>query len=56
MKKNNLSLFVRIDYKEISLDEENYFIKLHNFIKHCLQLYGESYLNTWKFMFYESYH
>ena len=56
MKKNNLSLFVRIDYKEISIDEDTYFKKLHNFLKHCLQVYGDSYLNTWNFMFYESYY
>ncbi len=56
MKKNNLALFVRIDYKEISMDEDNYFKKLQNFLKHCLQVYGESYLNTWNFMFYESYY
>ena len=56
MKKNNLAFFVRIDYKEISMDEDKYFKKLQNFLKHCLQVYGESYLNTWNFMFYESYY
>ncbi|ETI69621.1 helix-turn-helix domain-containing protein [Neobacillus vireti] len=56
MKKNDLSLFVRVDYKEISIDEEQYFSKLTKFLKHCLQVYGENYLNTWHFMFNEPYY
>ena len=55
MKKNNLSLFTRMDYKDISKDEEQYFHRLTKFLKHCLQVYGESYLNTWHFLFYEPY-
>ncbi len=31
IKKNDLSLFVRIDYQEITIDEENYFKKLYAF-------------------------
>ncbi|RHW35013.1 helix-turn-helix domain-containing protein [Lysinibacillus yapensis] len=54
--KNNLSLFVRIDYQEISANEENYFKKLQGFLKHCVQLYGSSYLSTWHFLFYEPYY
>jgi beta-xylosidase/AraC-like DNA-binding protein len=56
MQKNNLSLFIRADYKEISKDEEHYFYKLTKFLKHCLQVYGENYLNTWHFLFYEPYY
>lgn len=53
LKKNDLSLFVRIDYQEITENEEVYFEKLFRFIKHCLQNYGSSYLSNWHFLFYE---
>ncbi|SOC43538.1 helix-turn-helix domain-containing protein [Ureibacillus acetophenoni] len=56
LKKNDLSLFIRIDYQEITADEDNNFKKLAAFIKHCLQVYGSSYLNTWHFLFYEPYY
>lgn len=56
MRKNHLSLFVRVDYKEIAINEEHYFSKLTHFIRHGLQVYGETYLNTWHFMFYEPYY
>jgi beta-xylosidase/AraC-like DNA-binding protein len=55
MKKNGLSLFVRIEYQEITKNEEFYFQKLYGFMKHCLQVYGASYLKSWHFLFYESY-
>ena len=56
MIKNGLSLFIRIDYQEISANEENYFQKLYDFMKHCLQVYGASYLSTWYLIFYEPYY
>lgn len=56
MKKNGLSLFIRIEYQEISKNEEYYFQKLYGFMKHCLQVYGASYLNKWHFLFYEPYY
>lgn len=54
LKKNGLSLFVHMDYREIVEDEEKYFIRLKEFLNHCLQFYGESYLSSWHFMFSES--
>ncbi len=56
MKKHDLSLFVRIDYKDISRNEEHYFTKLTQFIRHCLHLYGETYVKHWHVMFYEPYY
>lgn len=55
LRKHDLSLFVRIDYSDISLHEESYFTKLNLFLRHCLQIYGESYMKSWKIMFYESF-
>jgi beta-xylosidase/AraC-like DNA-binding protein len=56
LKQQDLSLFVRTDYMDISRNEERYFIKLTPFIKHCLQLYGESFVKQWHVMFYEPYY
>lgn len=53
LRKHDLSLFVRIDYQEMSEDEENYFKELRHFIKHCLNVHGRSYIEQWHFMFYE---
>lgn len=56
LKKHDLSLFIRIDYQEITTNEEKNFDKLSAYVKHCLQLYGADYLNTWHFLFYEPYY
>lgn len=53
MKENGLSLFIRVEYKEISEDEAHYFDKLAKFLKHCLQVYGATLLNTWHILFHE---
>lgn len=55
LKQHDLALFVRIDYQEITMDEEKYCQKLGLFLKHYLQIYGPSYLSTWHFLFYEPY-
>lgn len=55
MKKHDLSLFIQSDYMNITSNEEEYFAKLIPFIKHCLQLYGESFIEQWHVMFYEPY-
>ena len=56
MKKHDLSLFIRVDYIDISRDGEQYFTKLIQFIRHCLQRYGESFVKQWHVMFYEPYY
>ncbi|MBS4207092.1 helix-turn-helix domain-containing protein [Bacillus sp. FJAT-50079] len=56
MKDHDLALFIRADYMDISRNEEQYFTKLGQFIRHCLQLYGESFINEWHVMFYEPYY
>ncbi|KGR76871.1 helix-turn-helix domain-containing protein [Ureibacillus manganicus] len=56
LKKHDLSLFIRIDYQEITTNEDHNLEKLIAFLKHCLQLYGSSYINTWHFLFYEPYY
>jgi beta-xylosidase/AraC-like DNA-binding protein len=51
MKTNDLSLFIQVTYKEISLEEEAYLRKLEHFLKHCLQVFGEKYVSSWYFMY-----
>ncbi|ALC90561.1 beta-xylosidase [Bacillus sp. FJAT-18017] len=56
MMKNGLSLFIKIEYQEITANEEHYFKKLHGFMKHCLQIYGPSFLKKWRLLFHEDYY
>nr|WP_304219529.1 helix-turn-helix domain-containing protein [Fredinandcohnia onubensis] len=56
MKKHDLSLFIRADYLDISRNEEQYFSKLIQFIRHCIQLYGESFVKDWHVIFHEPYY
>lgn len=56
MKKHDLSMFVQTEYMDISRNEEEYFTKLIQFIRHCLQMYGESFVKQWHVMFYEPYY
>ncbi|WP_088008857.1 helix-turn-helix transcriptional regulator [Indiicoccus explosivorum] len=53
LQKHGFSLFVRVDYQEISEDEALFFAELELFLKHCLNVYGETFLASWHFMFYE---
>ncbi|TSI11771.1 helix-turn-helix domain-containing protein [Lysinibacillus sp. BW-2-10] len=56
LQRNSLALFIKIEYQEITADEDKNFQKLYQFLRHCLQLYGASYLTSWRFLFYEPYH
>lgn len=49
LKTNNLSLFIQVTFK--SSDAEAYLQKLEHFLRHCLQVFGEQYVNTWYFMY-----
>ena len=52
LKTNDLSLFIQVDYNEVSVDEEAYLLKLQSFLKHCLQMFGKNYVGTWQFLFF----
>lgn len=56
LKKHDLALFIRVNYIEVSRNEEQYFSKLVEFMRHCLQMYGESFVKKWHVMFYEPYY
>ncbi|MCM3568546.1 helix-turn-helix domain-containing protein [Neobacillus mesonae] len=51
IKTNDLSLFIQIGYKGIASDEKAYFQKLEHFLRHCLQVFGETYVSSWYFMY-----
>lgn len=53
--EHGLSLFVSVDYQEISEDEDHFFSALEGFLRHSLNLYGMDYVTSWYFMFHESY-
>ncbi|WP_047986206.1 helix-turn-helix domain-containing protein [Ornithinibacillus californiensis] len=53
LKQHSVSLFIKVDYQEITENEQYYFTELENFLKHCLTVFGRSFIKTWKFMFYE---
>lgn len=55
LHSHGFSLFVRVDYQEISEDEENYFKELDLFLKHCLNVHGKNALKSWSFIFFEPY-
>lgn len=54
LKKHDLAIFSRVSYQDISMDEASYFKKLDGFLRHCLQVYGESYVSKWRILYYES--
>jgi len=56
LKKHELSIFSHVDYQDISIDEEAYFLKLHGFLHHCLLMYGESYVSKWHILYFEPYY
>ncbi|WP_277586939.1 hypothetical protein [Psychrobacillus antarcticus] len=56
LKKHELSIFSHVDYQDISMDEDPYFIKLNGFLHHCLLVYGEAYVIKWHILYYEFYY
>lgn len=55
LRVHGLSLFVIVDYQEITEDEAHYFSELEQFLKHCLNMYGPLFVGKWRFLLYEPY-
>ncbi|PLS04838.1 helix-turn-helix domain-containing protein [Neobacillus cucumis] len=51
VKTNDLSLFIQVNYKGISSNEDAYLQKLEHFLRHCLQVFGEKYVSSWYFVY-----
>ncbi|EUJ29718.1 amino-terminal domain-containing protein [Listeria floridensis FSL S10-1187] len=54
LKTKGLRPFIRIEYQELSLNEEHYFEQLSHFIRHSIQVFGRAFVSSWAFMYYES--
>lgn len=53
LKKLDLGLFIRMEYQEISVDEEAFFEKLEHFLRHMMHVFGREFLSHWYFMYFE---
>jgi len=52
LKELDISLYLRITYKEVIQNEERYFKELEGFLIHTLQVFGRKFVNQWKVVFY----
>lgn len=53
LKKLDLGLFIRMEYQEIAVDEEAFFEKLEQFLRHMIHVFGRQFVNRWYFMYFE---
>lgn len=52
LQQAGLDLFIRVEYQEITKDEERYFKKLDEFICHVLNVFGPRFVGSWSVMFF----
>ncbi|WP_026568088.1 helix-turn-helix domain-containing protein [Bacillus sp. UNC41MFS5] len=50
LKANHLSLYVHVRYNPIAAEQEAYLEKLQRFFKHCVTVFGYSYVESWCIM------
>nr|WP_241433016.1 helix-turn-helix domain-containing protein [Listeria cornellensis] len=53
LKKLDLGLFIRMEYQEISVDEDAFFEKLEHFLRHMMHVFGRQFVSQWYFMYFE---
>ncbi|MBC1442210.1 helix-turn-helix domain-containing protein [Listeria seeligeri] len=53
LKQHNLQLFIRLEYQDISRDEQGVFDRLDHFLRHSIQMFGREFVSKWHFMFFE---
>lgn len=53
LKKLDLGLFIRMEYQEIAVDEEAFFEKLEQFLRHMIHVFGRQFVSRWYFMYFE---
>ncbi|MHC5250773.1 helix-turn-helix transcriptional regulator [Listeria kieliensis] len=53
LKNRDLRPFIRIEYQELSRNENFYFEQLAHFLRHSIQVFGHSFVASWAFMYYE---
>lgn len=53
LREQDLDLFIRIEYQEISKDEEKYFKLLDDFLRHALNVFGSGFVGRWHVLYYD---
>lgn len=53
LQDHHLHLLIRIEYQEISSDENKYFELLDKFIRHSIHIFGRDTVAKWRFLYYE---
>ena len=53
LREQNLDLFIRIEYQEISKDEEKYFKLLDDFLRHALNVFGSGFVGRWNVLYFD---
>ncbi|EUJ47953.1 helix-turn-helix domain-containing protein [Paenilisteria rocourtiae] len=53
LKKLDMGLFIRIEYQNIPIDENAYFSKLEQFLRHTIHVFGRHFVSRWYFMYFE---
>lgn len=53
LNKLDLGLFIRMEYQEISVDEDAFFEKLEHFLRHMMHVFGRQFVSQWYFMYFE---
>lgn len=52
LKERDISVFLRIAFKEIMVREEAFFSEFEQFLAHAIQLFGRGYVNRWKILYF----
>lgn len=52
LKEQGIYLFLKLEYKQISQNEDYYIKKLDQFIQHALQVFGRDFVEKWQILFY----
>ncbi|WP_313467889.1 helix-turn-helix domain-containing protein [Carnobacterium sp.] len=52
LKEQEISLFLRIPYKEVIYNETYFFSELDKFIVHAMQVFGRKFVEQWKILYY----
>lgn len=51
LKIQDISLFIRVDYREIVSDEETFFRRFDLFMQHALLVFGRTFVEKWQVLF-----
>ncbi len=52
LKEQGIYLFLKLEYKQISQNEDYYIKKIDQFIQHALQVFGRDFVEKWQILFY----